>query len=957
MKRRILFCGEASFLSTGFATFNREVLRRLHTTGRYELAEMASFVSQNDPRAKNIPWGFYGVSPSNQQEKQAFDALPENEKAVYQFGKHKINAVLADFQPDVVFDCVPPGELVYTRHGYRPIEDIAAGDLVMTHKGRFRPVKSAWSRSHNGQLVKISVNGNRDTLRVTPNHPVLVFQKRNQTNRKKSYKKIYKDVKPEFVKAKDLKKGDLVVLPKFNGERKKNTIDITDYVENYTLVGEDKLRPQSHGNLINRYIDVDEKFARLIGYILGDGYINYPGIQITFGENESNLIDDAQVLIEDIFGLRANVRPYVDKAAKDIYAHSVVIREFLDNYLKDLHVPEHFYVAEDSIISNLISGMVRSDGCYKKRTVSFANTAPHLIYEYRALCTTIGVPTNITYSLREKETHKTAYEVSTYGSACEDLHRIVDKSNYDFKNATNPVCSSRRTQIVNGFLTSSITSIEIKPYDGLVYNFEVEEDNSYCVKSWTTHNCRDPWMLAHLTNSRYRNYYKLVLTPTVDSAPSKREWIDKIYRNADVLTAYSRFGKKVLEKDGLDVGAVTSPGCDLSVFKPLDKDEIRDKFHLNKSLMVFGTVMRNQRRKLFPDLFEAYARMRNKYAPRSKIERIKKRLNSGKSLTKSEKDALKIHHSVLLCHTSWPDNAGWDLPDYIFNRFNIQRHVLFTYKCNNCQDVYVSWFIPTDQRGYCVCRSCGEKAAHMPSTHDGIDEDKLVEIFNLIDVYIQPAICEGWGLPIMEAKACGVPGLYQNYSAMEDHVENGGGLPIKIERFYHEAETAARRSLPDLDDMVNKMRKLALNDKLRASLGREARETCERMHTWEITAKQYENIFDSVELHDRTQTWDAPPRIEIMSNERPPANIDNRNFVIWLYVNILRRQPDEKGFNDWMVSLLNGTSRAEVENFFRQQILLENKFEETRWIKSLKRRGIQPPQRTIVNTGAPGVLI
>ncbi len=470
---------------------------------------------------------------------------------------------------------------------------------------------------------------------------------------------------------------------------------------------------------------------------------------------------------------------------------------------------------------------------------------------------------------------------------------------------------------------------------------------------------RDPWMFQHLQACRFRDFYKLVLEPTVDSAPQKKEWLQGLFDKADVLCTYSRYGQGVLTQAGLNVETVASPGVDLNVFKPLDKKQNRDDFHIQPSLFIFGTVMRNQKRKLFPDLFDAYKRLRNKHAKPGMVKRAKDKVRNKKSLSKQETEALRITHSALYCHTSWPD-TGWNLPEYIM-RYQLQRHIIFTYKCDKCSEVYASWFTPSNARGMTTCRVCGENAAHMPNTHSGVSEEDLVKIFNLFDVYIQPAICEGWGLPIMESKACGVPGLYQNYSAMEDHVENGGGFPIKIARFYHEAETGAIRSLPDIDDMVRKMEKLAFNEKLRVSKGKEARKCAERMHSWDLTAKKLEKIFDGIEIPDRKTTWDRPPKIEFLTQERPPQGLNAKDYIIWLYINVLKRPPDQDGFNNWMGILTkDDNKRGEVEAFFREQVDSGNRFEEVRWKRSLALRGMPIEESTVeqdmVNV-LPGVLI
>jgi glycosyltransferase involved in cell wall biosynthesis len=471
------------------------------------------------------------------------------------------------------------------------------------------------------------------------------------------------------------------------------------------------------------------------------------------------------------------------------------------------------------------------------------------------------------------------------------------------------------------------------------------------------YDARDPWMVEHLVDNRFRQHYRLVLTPTVDSAPQKKAWIDGIFKKADAVTTYSRYGKRVLEEDGVNIKGVTSPGVLLDLFKPLDRATTRDKFHITPSLLVFGTVMRNQKRKLLPDLFDAYKKLRDRHVKPRLIERAKKKVKEKKTLSKEEKNALRIDHSVLYCHTSYPD-LGWDIPDYLM-RNQLQRHVLFTYLCESCDAVYANWFTPCNKKGVSTCRVCGEHSAHMPNTHKGITQEQLADVFNLFDVYIQPAICEGWGLPIMEAKSCGVPGLYQNYSAMEDHVENGGGQPIKIGRFYHEAETGAIRSLPNIDDLVTKMEKFATNKKMRKRLAEEARECAEKMHKWEITTDKLQKIFDELELIDREDGWDSRPNFKIMTTEQPPQKSTPADFVHWCYINILQRVPDKEGMENWVGKLQKGSRPEEILKYFHEKVATDNQLEEARWKNSLRRRGIKLPtdELNLSNDFAPGVLV
>ena len=446
-------------------------------------------------------------------------------------------------------------------------------------------------------------------------------------------------------------------------------------------------------------------------------------------------------------------------------------------------------------------------------------------------------------------------------------------------------------------------------------------------------DARDPWMVEHIMKSQFRDNYKVVLTPTVDSAPQRQEWVDNIYKKADVVTTYSRFGKRILEGQGVSVADVTSPAVNLDVFTPRDKMEVRSEWGLQKGLKVIGTVMRNQKRKCFPQLFEAYSQLRKNYGHLREVKR-----------------------SVLLCHTSWPD-VGWDIPELI-RRNGLNRHVIFTYKCDGCHRCFFSWFIPSEgKKGLGKCIFCGEMKAHMPNTHSGVSTEEIADIFNMMDIYVQPAICEGWALPIVEAKACGVPGLYSNYSAMEDHVENGGGMAIDIGAFYTEAETMAVRSFPSVQSMVDGFKFLLSNPKKRKRMGKKARECALEMHNWSVTADKFEKVFDDLGVHDRNKTWNRKALIRVLP-PNAPQNLDDANFIHWCYKAYLDRPPEQKGFDDWMGSLQSGNSRDAVEHFFRSKIVENNTFETIRWKKSLQIAGYNPDDNIVlVSEGLPGGLV
>ena len=78
---------------------------------------------------------------------------------------------------------ISPRVLIYTAEGFRPIKDIRVGDLVLTHRGRFRPVIYIRPREilpKGSEVVRVSVRSRDDEsgkpvhMTVTPEHPFLV---------------------------------------------------------------------------------------------------------------------------------------------------------------------------------------------------------------------------------------------------------------------------------------------------------------------------------------------------------------------------------------------------------------------------------------------------------------------------------------------------------------------------------------------------------------------------------------------------------------------------------------------------------------------------------------------------------------------------------------------------------------------------------------------------------------
>ncbi len=343
---------------------------------------------------------------------------------------------------------------------------------------------------------------------------------------------------------------------------------------------------------------------------------------------------------------------------------------------------------------------------------------------------------------------------------------------------------------------------------------------------------RDFWMIDFIDKSPYRKFFKWVLMPTVDAYPQAREWIDTFSRT-DVCLSYSDWSGDVLnEQSGGKINYIGSaPPSAHPEYKPKNKEELKVKYGIDKNTKIIGTVMRNQRRKLYPDLFKAYSKF-----------------------LESVEDPEK---HMLYCHTCFPD-AGWNIPELLHEN-NIISKVLFTYVCADTFKPFVSTF----KGSTTTSPYTGKYNARMASVKQGLGYEELSEIMNMFDLYVQYANSEGFGLPQVEAAACGVPVASIKYSAMESVIKQLDGFAINPKALYKEMETGCERAVPDNEhacqiflEFFNK----TTSEREKAS--KDIRNNFLKEFTWEKSGAKWEEAFDSLEIIPEQETWFSAPDIK-----------------------------------------------------------------------------------------------
>ena len=361
----------------------------------------------------------------------------------------------------------------------------------------------------------------------------------------------------------------------------------------------------------------------------------------------------------------------------------------------------------------------------------------------------------------------------------------------------------------------------------------------------------DIWMNEYQILSPFRKYYNLFWMPTVDSEPQPMEWVTK-YEQCDGIFTYTKWGENHLRtlSDKINYCGQASPAADYSVFQPMNSKEFfgyKDKF-------VIGTTMRNQKRKLFPNLIQAFCKLLDKDP---KIREV----------------------AYLYLHTAWPDN-GWNIPELIKN-CKYPNRILLTYKCNSCGAFYPSVY----SDALAMCKKCGNLSASMPNTTNGLSREQLAAVYNVFDYYVQYVTSEGFGMTVPEAAACQVPVCGTDYSSLCSVVPDCGGNLIKVKEKHLDPDKNTSFAIPDDDDLIDKIRTyfyLPIHEKLRKKT--QAREKVMKSYSYDKTVDNLMKHFDM----SKEVNWSGPPDIR-QPNPNVPKNLTNSQLVDWAIVNILNK--------------------------------------------------------------------
>ena len=110
---------------------------------------------------------------------------------------------------------------------------------------------------------------------------------------------------------------------------------------------------------------------------------------------------------------------------------------------------------------------------------------------------------------------------------------------------------------------------------------------------------------------------------------------------------------------------------------------------------------------------------------------------------------------------------------------------------------------------------------------DYVSDEDLVKLYNTADLFVYPSLYEGFGLPPLEAMACGCPVITSNTSSLPEVVGDAG---IMIDP-------------NDIDGLTESMHKILTDQDLREEMSRKSLERAE-MFSWKKAARETWNVYE-----------------------------------------------------------------------------------------------------------------
>jgi len=392
---------------------------------------------------------------------------------------------------DVSMGCFIAGTLITMADGSRkPIEEIQVGDCVMTHKGRSRKVTELHKRPYDGVFFLMRPEAHEPFV-CTQEHPLLVVDRD------------------------DVKKGKSGGLRWVSQEEAARIEPKWIHAECFDPEQHYLLEPVLQDVLTPEY--ATREFARLLGYYVAEGHVlrnkskEICGVEFTVNRSDTFLTEIGE--LAEKYGTKnppvmrqrdncddaVSVQIFDAELANRLYSHG-------GSYAKHKKLSESFMQWHPDIQREFVGAWAEGDGHgLDSGALSISTGSDALAWQLMTVLARMGACASInclTHKAGSGFSKKTTYEwVIHIGKQwAQNLHDVC------LKVKDSPILLAKNNRMHTGkFIVTPVREMEASRNSVDVYNFEVEEDESYVAAGVAVHNCKVAYDVCKICKNKAKN--------------------------------------------------------------------------------------------------------------------------------------------------------------------------------------------------------------------------------------------------------------------------------------------------------------------------------------------------------------------------------------------------------------------------------------------------------------------
>jgi hypothetical protein len=429
---------------------------------------------------------------------------------------------MSEYEFAMEYNCFRYDTPILTNTGVKNISDIKIGDMVLTHKGRFKKVNNIMCREYSGDVIDYLSFGYNDRIVVTTNHKFYY---------KEDWIEISNLIKENYL--------NLVNLSKLNGLEE---IDIKKYVDNYLISYVDNVEyiyPKP--SQCNKYscgknkifkssvisnIKLDYYFGLILGWYASEGSIGANDKAISFsldGHHDVKLDNFIKELENAIYkSFNKKIKKYYKDNVCNIVINSRLLAQLFKNICPGISdtkvIDPNILFSNLNLLYGFIVGYWHGDGCVNNKPQAIVGCVnKNLLMQVKLSLSYFNIPSSfrkskgqrIEFIQGRKINAKPLYELSIKGDDARFFNKFIGNK----FNLKERIGNNKPINITNNGMSSvfKIRDYKIYKYNGLVYNLSVDDDHSYSLPTATVHNCFFP--------SDSDGFFRMSL---LDAAKSKR---------------------------------------------------------------------------------------------------------------------------------------------------------------------------------------------------------------------------------------------------------------------------------------------------------------------------------------------------------------------------------------------------------------------------------------------------